>query len=61
MAHDLGMEVVAEGAETEAEVMELSEAGCEYAQGFVYGRPMTAQMVQQMVRRRPAAARVSAG
>ena len=49
------MEVIAEGAETEAEVQELVEAGCEYAQGFVYGRPMTAQMVQQMVRRRPAA------
>jgi diguanylate cyclase (GGDEF)-like protein/PAS domain S-box-containing protein len=55
MAHDLGMEVVAEGAETEAEVMELTEIGCEYAQGFVYGRPMTPQMVQQMVRRRPQA------
>ncbi len=59
MAHDLGMEVIGEGAETEAEVMELMEAGCEYAQGFVYGRPMTAQMVQQMVRRRPAVARAS--
>jgi diguanylate cyclase (GGDEF)-like protein/PAS domain S-box-containing protein len=59
MAHDLGMEVIAEGAETEAEVQELMEAGCGYAQGFVYGRPMTAQMVQQMVRRRPAVARAS--
>jgi EAL domain-containing protein (putative c-di-GMP-specific phosphodiesterase class I) len=59
MAHDLGMEVVAEGAETEAEVLELMEAGCEYAQGFVYGRPMTAQTVQQMVRRRPTVARAS--
>ena len=59
LAHDLGMEVIAEGAETEAEVQELIEAGCEYAQGFVYGRPMTAQMVQQMVRRRPAVARAS--
>ncbi len=59
LAHDLGMEVVAEGAETEAEVAELTEAGCEYAQGFVYGRPMSAQMVQQMVRKRPAVARAS--
>jgi EAL domain-containing protein (putative c-di-GMP-specific phosphodiesterase class I) len=53
------MEVVAEGAESEAEVQELVEAGCEYVQGFFYGRPMTAQMVQQMVRRRPAVARAS--
>ena len=56
MAHDLGMQVIAEGAETEADLMEVTEAGCEYAQGFVYGRPMTPQMVQQMVRRRPTAA-----
>ena len=59
MAHDLGMEVIAEGAETEADVAEIVEAGCEFAQGFVYGRPMTPQMVQQMVRRRPAVARAS--
>jgi diguanylate cyclase (GGDEF)-like protein len=59
LAHDLGIEVIGEGAETEAEVAELAEAGCEYAQGFVHGRPMTPQMVQQMVRRRPAVARAS--
>ncbi len=59
LAHELGMEVIGEGAETEAEITELAEVGCEYAQGFVYGRPMTAQMVQQMVRRRPAVARAS--
>jgi predicted signal transduction protein with EAL and GGDEF domain len=59
MAHDLGMEVIAEGAESESELQELVDAGCEYAQGFIYGRPMTTQMVQQMVRRRPAIARAS--
>ena len=59
LAHELGMEVIAEGAETDAEVQELIDVGCEYAQGFIYGKPMTAQMVQQMVRRRPAIARAS--
>ena len=59
LAHELGMDVVAEGAESEAEVQELADAGCEYVQGFIYGRPMTAQMVQQMVRRRPTVARAS--
>ncbi len=59
LAHDLGMDVVAEGAETDSEVQELFDAGCEFVQGFIYGRPLTAQMVQQMVRRRPAVARAS--
>ena len=59
LAHNLGMEVVAEGAETEAEVAELMDAGCEFVQGYFYGKPMTAQMVNQMVRRRPAIAKAS--
>lgn len=59
LAHDLGMDVIAEGVETEAEVQELFEAGCECVQGFFYGKPMSAQMVQQMVRRRPAVAKAS--
>ncbi len=43
MAHDLGMDVVAEGAETDSDAVELYQLGCEYAQGFAFGEPMTAE------------------
>jgi EAL domain-containing protein (putative c-di-GMP-specific phosphodiesterase class I) len=39
LAHDLGMDVVAEGAETESEVQELADAGCEFVQGFSMASP----------------------
>ena len=42
LAHDLGMDVVAEGAETTRRV-ELYQMGCEYAQGFAFGEPMDAE------------------
>ena len=42
LAHDLGMEVVAERAETDSDAVELSQLGCEYAQGHHFGKPMSA-------------------
>ena len=43
MGRDLGMSVVAEGAESEADAMELFHLGCEFAQGFYFGEPMAAE------------------
>jgi EAL domain-containing protein (putative c-di-GMP-specific phosphodiesterase class I) len=49
LAHDLGMEVVAEGAETDSDAVELYQLGCEYAQGFHFGEPMSADAARDLL------------
>lgn len=39
-AHDIGLEVVAEGVETEAQLDFLREHGCDRVQGFLFGRAL---------------------
>ena len=53
LAHDLGMEVVAEGAETDSDAVELYQLGCEYAQGFAFGEPMTADAARDLLIDKP--------
>jgi EAL domain-containing protein (putative c-di-GMP-specific phosphodiesterase class I) len=40
MAHALGMLVVAEGVETEAQRDELAAIDCDAAQGYLFARPL---------------------
>ena len=49
LAHDLGMDVVAEGAETDSDAVELYQLGCEYAQGFVFGEPMSVEAARELL------------
>jgi diguanylate cyclase (GGDEF)-like protein/PAS domain S-box-containing protein len=42
MAHALGMKVIAEGVETQAQRDLLAAAGCDYGQGYWFARPMAA-------------------
>ncbi len=53
MAHDLRMDVVAEGAETDSDAVELYQLGCEYAQGYAFGEPMTAEEATQLLSGEP--------
>ena len=50
MAHQLNMEVVAEGVETPEQLACLAEEGCEYAQGYLFSKPVPLSQVQDMVR-----------
>ena len=39
LAHNLGLKVVAEGTETEAQITLLKQLNCEMAQGYLFSRP----------------------
>lgn len=49
MAHKLGLRVVAEGVETEQQAELLREAGCDFAQGFLFGHAMPAPQFEAML------------
>ncbi|MGZ4650691.1 MAG: EAL domain-containing protein, partial [Kineosporiaceae bacterium] len=40
LAHAHGMQVTAEGVETQRQARRLREIGCDFAQGYHFGRPM---------------------
>jgi hypothetical protein len=42
MARNLGLATVAEGVETESQAVELARLGCEYAQGYLFFKPLSA-------------------
>ncbi|MFC3608284.1 putative bifunctional diguanylate cyclase/phosphodiesterase [Stutzerimonas tarimensis] len=49
LGHDLGLEVIAEGVEEEAQLAFLREEGCRLAQGFWLSHPLTAADMQQLL------------
>ncbi|MGZ3409538.1 MAG: EAL domain-containing protein [Xanthobacteraceae bacterium] len=49
MAHDLGMTAIAEGVESDAGAKEIYEMGCNFAQGFLFGEPMSAEQARALI------------
>ncbi|MEG7525027.1 MAG: EAL domain-containing protein [Chromatiales bacterium] len=45
LAHAFGMEVVAEGVETEQQLAFVREQGCDYIQGYLVGVPADSEQV----------------
>ncbi|UCV04667.1 bifunctional diguanylate cyclase/phosphodiesterase [Dechloromonas denitrificans] len=50
LAHKLGLEVVAEGVETEAQLKFLLSIGCEKIQGYLISKPLAAEQAEQFIR-----------
>ncbi len=51
LAHNLGMDVVAEGVETEQQLAHLAGIQCEQAQGYLFSKPVTADKAFDLVKR----------
>jgi len=49
LAHNLGLKVVAEGAETESQINQLKQLNCEMAQGYLYSKPADDQAMLKLL------------
>jgi EAL domain-containing protein (putative c-di-GMP-specific phosphodiesterase class I) len=50
MAHKLGSKVIAEGVETEMQLDLLKSIGCDYAQGYLFARPLPKEEFEQLLK-----------
>ena len=49
IGHVLGLEVISEGVESEDQLETLKEIGCDYIQGFIWGRPMPPEEAAKLI------------
>jgi EAL domain-containing protein (putative c-di-GMP-specific phosphodiesterase class I) len=49
LAHSLGMRVIAEGIEDRAQLQRVRELGCDFAQGFLFSEPLSAEETETLL------------
>ena len=49
LAHVLDFKVVAEGVEEEEQLETLKNSGCDYIQGYIWGKPLPAEEAEKLV------------
>jgi EAL domain-containing protein (putative c-di-GMP-specific phosphodiesterase class I) len=50
MGHSLGFEVLAEGVETEEQLNFLRDKGCDFYQGYIKSKPISAEEFTELLR-----------
>ncbi len=49
LAHNLGLDVIAEGVETQSQLDHLTSLGCDYGQGYLFSMPVPAEAATALV------------
>ncbi len=52
LAHTLGMDAISEGVETIEQANQLKTLGCEYAQGYLFAKPLPANAIESIFNQR---------
>jgi diguanylate cyclase (GGDEF)-like protein/PAS domain S-box-containing protein len=50
LAHQLGLEVIAEGVETDGQLAQVLALGCEYVQGYFFSKPVDGERAAELLR-----------
>ena len=53
MAHGLGLNVIAEGVETEEQLHQLEAQGREFAQGCIFSQPVAPEEIAALLEKQP--------